>query len=135
MNLEGYGFRSHCWNAALAAKTRSRKDEGVTELGFHSSTLHPQEMVKKMRKRGLLERGGDILADSPNGGEGECRETLLAEFATAQAQVLVVLLIPQGADLSLSCLNLPGIHAQIPGPCRLLTQLILVKNSMAISSL
>lgn len=60
---------------------------------------------------------------------------LLAEFAAAHTRVLEVLLIPQGADLSLSCLNLPGIHAQIPGLCRLLNQLNLVKNSMAISSL
>lgn len=51
------------------------------------------------------------------------------------SKVLVVLLIPQGADLSLSCLNLPGIHAQIPGLCRLLNQLNLVKKSMAVSSL
>lgn len=100
----------------------------MTEPGSHSSSLHPQEMVEKKRKRGLLEWDGDILVGSPNGGEGECRETLLAAFAAAHAQVLVVLLIPQGADLSLSCLDLPGIRAQIPGLCRLLNQLNLVKN-------
>lgn len=60
---------------------------------------------------------------------------LQAMLSSAHAQVLVVLLIPEGMGLNLSCLNLPGSHAQIPGPCRLLSQLILVKNSIAISSL
>lgn len=132
MNSGRYSFRSRRWNAALA---QSRRDEEVTEPGFHSSSLHPQGMVKKRRKRGFLQWDGEVLADSPNGGEGECRAILLAVFAAAHAQILVVLLIPQGADLSLSCLNPPGILAQIPGLCRLLNQLNLVKNSMAISSL
>lgn len=57
MNLGRYSFRSRRWNAALAAKAGSRRDEGVTETGFHSSSLHPQGMVKKKRKKGIIAVG------------------------------------------------------------------------------
>lgn len=115
MNLEGYGFRSCRWNAAPAAMAGSRRDvllaEG-TEPGLHTKMVTDRGCKKK-------------------GVKGNCFE----ESAPAHSQVLVVLVIPPGAGLSLSSLNLPASHAQIPDPGRLLGQLILVKNSIVISSL
>lgn len=39
----------------------------MTEPGFHTSVLHPQETKKKRRKRELLEWGNAILVNSPRG--------------------------------------------------------------------
>lgn len=90
-----------------------------TELGLHKRVGHPQGMQKKERKRTA----------------GRAVQGSVAGFSSSSHFVLAGLLTPLGADYSLSCLNLPASPAQKPGSCSLLSQLILVKNAIAISSL
>lgn len=66
---------------------------------------------------------------------GRAVQGSVAGFSSSSHSVLAGLLTPLGADYSLSCLNLPASPAQNPGSCSLLSQLILVKNAIAISSL
>lgn len=49
MNLEGYGFRSRRWNAALAARARSRRDD---RAGVSHERLAPTGDEEKKEKKG-----------------------------------------------------------------------------------
>lgn len=107
MNLEGYGFRSHRWNAAPAVRAQSRRDKGVIEPGLHTNTLHPWMVLgkwrwgKKVRKRGLLEWGNAVLVDSPR-GRGRGAQGDVAGFACSSSCLSSGSFIdPRGSELEL----------------------------------
>ena len=109
--------------------------EGDRDRVSHERIAPAGDGGKKGEKRACWSRVVLFWYVPPEGGEDKCKGTLQAVLAPAHTEVLAVLLIPKATGLNLCCPNLPGSHVQIPGPCRLPSQLILVKNLIAISSL